>query len=347
MEERVFAVKVFYQSQNNAHEAVRLFNDRYPDKPIDRKYLRELMRKFEVTGNVGNVKRTGRPAVSEDKQIDILVDLQANPQQSTAELADQHDVPRSTVHKILKINKLHPYKLKMVHELSEDDPDRRLQFCDLMTERLQQNQIRVSNICFSDESTFFLNGHVHRHNHRYWSTENPHEFRETHTQRIQKVNVWAGILGNRVIGPIFLRENLRGERYLRMLQDEIFPEISQVAGNNIENVMFQQDGAPPHYYRPVSDFLNGHFPGRWIGRRGPVEWPARSPDLTPLDFFLWGYLKSKVYRTRPETIEELEQRITEVCRNITPETYENVRQEFHNRLFMCQEVNGEHFEHLI
>uniref|UniRef100_A0AAX7UMF9 Uncharacterized protein n=1 Tax=Astatotilapia calliptera TaxID=8154 RepID=A0AAX7UMF9_ASTCA len=49
---------------------------------------------------------------------------------------------------------------------------------------------------------------------------------------------------------------------------------------------FQQDGAPPHYGCQVRAFLDEQFPGKWIGRRGPVEWPPRSPDLTPLDFYL-------------------------------------------------------------
>ncbi|KAJ4432435.1 hypothetical protein ANN_21054 [Periplaneta americana] len=49
---------------------------------------------------------------------------------------------------------------------------------------------------------------------------------------------------------------------------------------------FQQNGATPHYGRRVMDFLNQMFPGRWIRRKGNIEWPARSPDLNPLDFFL-------------------------------------------------------------
>ena len=56
-----------------------------------------------------------------------------------------------------------------------------------------------------------------------------------------------------------------------------------------EDFYFQQDWAPPHYHCDVTSFLNERFPNGWIGRRGFVEYPPRSPDLTPLDFFLWGY----------------------------------------------------------
>ena len=60
-------------------------------------------------------------------------------------------------------------------------------------------------------------------------------------------------------------------------------------------VIFQQDGAPPHWGLEVRQFLNETFSDRWIGRDGPILWPPRSTDITPLDFFLWGcYVKDMV-----------------------------------------------------
>src|SRR5580765_6641648 len=85
------------------------------------------------------------------------------------------------------------------------------------------------------------------------------------------------------------------------------------------DMYFQQDGAPPHYSRLVTEHLNLTFPGRWIGRGGPINWPARSPDLTPLDFYLWGHLKEKVYHDRPTTPENMKERIRNACRDIRPE----------------------------
>ena len=61
----------------------------------------------------------------------------------------------------------------------------------------------------------------------------------------------------------------------------------------------------------VRDWLDENFDGGWIGRRGPIRWPARSPDLTPLDFWLWGYLKEKVYAEKLQSVEELKRLITE------------------------------------
>ena len=68
---------------------------------------------------------------------------------------------------------------------------------------------------------------------------------------------------------------------------------------------FQQDGAPPHYSRAARETLIIEFPDRWIGRGGLVNWPARSPDLTPSHFYLWGHMKSFVFETNVESEEDL------------------------------------------
>jgi hypothetical protein len=87
----------------------------------------------------------------------------------------------------------------------------------------------------------------------------------------------------------------------------------------INYLSLMQDGAPPHFALDVRDWLDRHFPGRWLGRRGPHERPARSPDLTPCDFFLWGWPKEEVYRTKPTTLNELEDRIRHVLTNVPQE----------------------------
>ena len=61
---------------------------------------------------------------------------------------------------------------------------------------------------------------------------------------------------------------------------------------------YQHDGCPSHTARIVSDFLSHEFEQNWIGYRAPIPWPARSCDLTPLDFFLWGRLKDLIFKRR-------------------------------------------------
>ena len=103
----------------------------------------------------------------------------------------------------------------------------------------------------------------------------------------------TGMWGDRIIGSIFIDETLNAKRYLSMLQ-EILSSLLNEEGDY--PVYFQQDGAPPHYGLKVCQYLDHQFLKVWIGQRGPVKWPPRSPNLSPLDFYLWGHLKAMVYQ---------------------------------------------------
>ena len=71
------------------------------------------------------------------------------------------------------------------------------------------------------------------------------------------------------------------------------------------------------------------------------------PDLTPLDFFLWGHVKQQVYATRPENVQDLKDRIERACRAVSPQVLRRVREAVLNRTVLCEERNGSHFEHLL
>ena len=104
-----------------------------------------------------------------------------------------------------------------------------------------------------------------------------------------------------------------------------------------------------HFSRVARQFLNRHFANKWIGRGGPVAWPARSPDLNPLDFHLWGHLKSIVYATSIENAEIPRNRIEQGSRQIreTPGMTERVIRSMTRRVQACLQMQGSHFEHLL
>ena len=97
-------------------------------------------------------------------------------------------------------------------------------------------------------------------------------------------------------------------------------------------IIFQQDGAPTHRASHVRQFLDATFPNRWIGRDGPTPWPPRSPDIAHLDFFLWGYVKDKVFSTPVPDITNLKARITDAFDTITGDMLENTWREIDYRL---------------
>lgn len=327
-------------------EVCNLFNAKYPERPITRSTVSKIVRKFRETGHVKQVPNAGRPKMNENVKLNIALSIEENVHNTSRQIALDNAVSQRSVLRVLRSEKYHPYKVQLHQELNEDDPDRRIQFCEIMQDRCNANQRFLRQILFSDEATFYLHGTVNRQNCRYWSRINPHWMMEAHTQRPQKLNVWAGVIGDHIVGPFFFNETLTGQRYLDFLRNDLMPALIAIFPNNAnpnlldENIWFQQDGAPPHFARPVRQFLDECFPRKWIGRRGEIEWPPRSPDLTPFDFFLWGYLKSKVYVNRPQNLEELQNRIRNEIDRITPQVISNVLEECLHRFAYCQAVGG-------
>ena len=110
-------------------------------------------------------------------------------------------------------------------------------------------------------------------------------------------------------------------------------------------IHFQQDGVPPQYLEEVREYLNTRFQGRWIGRATPIALPPRSPDLTLMDFFIWGIVKDRVFvPPLPANVVELRTRITAAVAKVTPEMLRSVWQETDYRWKVCRITNGSHIE---
>ncbi|GFW75190.1 uncharacterized protein TNCV_448951 [Trichonephila clavipes] len=92
--------------------------------------------------------------------------------------------------------------------------------------------------------------------------------------------------------------------------------IPELDNHDVQELWFQQDGATCHTARATIDLLKDTFGDRLISRFGPVNWPPRSCDLTPLDYFLWGYVTPLVYADKPQTLDHLEDNIRRVFAEI-------------------------------
>ncbi|OXU18325.1 hypothetical protein TSAR_009497 [Trichomalopsis sarcophagae] len=198
---------------------------------------------------------------------------------------------------------------------------------------------------FSDESTFNSIGHLNRHNSHYWSAINPHGMQQIDNQHRWNINFLCCIMNGNLMGPYFFEGNVNSESYLNLIENELPILLEHVDMNTRYRMWLQQDGAPPHYARIVRNFLNDRFPNRWIGRGGPIAWPRRSLDLTPLDFYLWGYLKDTVYRERPTTANDMRMRIQNACANIPRNVLIRTVEHFQQRLQLCLQVGEATFEH--
>jgi len=110
---------------------------------------------------------------------------------------------------------------------------------------------------------------------------------------------------------------------------------------------FLQDGATAHTARASMTVVRQMFPQHVVSHFGDVPWPPRSPDLSACDFFLWGYLKSKVYVRKPRTVDDLKVPIREEIATVPQEILVNVMQNFEERLRTSVRQEGRHLSDII
>lgn len=344
---------VYGESRQNSREAIRLYNERYPQRRTPSKNIFEhIVRRLRETGCLKPVKAdSGRTRFRRTVQVEeaVLNSVERDPNISTRIISNElGNISQPSVVRVLQEQQLKPYHFTRVQELLPTDYGPREVFCQWFLHQLQNDRRFSKRVLFTDEASFTRRGIVNFHNYHSWAEENPHALRIANSQHQFSINIWAGIVGNEIIGPVVLPNRLNGASYLNFLVHEL-PDILPLYLRDNNRLWFQHDGAPPHFAAEVRRFLNEAYGHRWIGRGGPVAWPPRSPDINPLDFYLWGHVKEIVYKTAVNTREELLQRIEEAFQRIRQNRTicARVRRSLTRRLRACNEADGGHFQHFI
>lgn len=352
-EHRAFVVEQFIKNGGSPINTQRAFRIRFAlgrrDPVPDKKTIYSWVSNFRQTGSALKRKPPGRPrtVTSPENVAAVRRSVQQSPRRSARKHAAALRVSDRSVRRILHRDlKMHPYKIMLVQELSERDFEVRMTLCQDMLRHVQREDV----VIFSDEAHFHLSGTVNKQNCRYWCEGNPQELhqRPLHSP---KVTVWCAIFNFGVIGPYFFEENgetvtVNSDRYCVMLRNFLQPKLGELF-HGLENVWFQQDGATAHTARRSLTLAREMFPGHVISLRGDIAWPPRSPDLTPCDFFLWGYLKSKVYQHRPQSLEALKEMIVQEVAAITPDMTRSVMENYRERLNQCVNNGGRHLSDIL
>jgi len=118
-----------------------------------------------------------------------------------------------------------------------------------------------------------------------------------------------------------------------------------------KDYIFQQDGSPAHH-KDVRGYLNRNFPQMWIGRTGKeddalMRWTTQSPDLTPCDFFFWGFVKDTVFvPPLPTNLQIFATVIAASVALVDRDMLTRVWNEVDYRIDVCRITKGGHIEHL-
>lgn len=350
VEKRVKIVELYLENNRSVTLTQRGYRRHFNVRDFPAKgTILELVRRFRRQGTVKDLPRGGRPSVRTEENIGFVMEsILENSGTSTRKRATQLGMSRSSVRRILKKN-LHmiPYKVQMVQELLPHDFQQRLTYALELQQMSREHDGFMHNLIMSDEAHFHLNGFINKQNCRFWGTENP---RELHQRQLhpQKCTVWCGVTSRAIIGPYFFENedgtaaSVNGERYRIMLNTFLRPAVER----NRE-MWFQQDGATAHTARATMELLREMFGDRIISRNSAFSWPPRSPDLTAPDFFLWGYLKGKVYVNKPETIQHLKQNIEAEIRELDPDILRKVMESVLGRAQRCEAENGGYLKDVI
>lgn len=313
-------IRIYGVAEGNGRAAQRLYEERFPNRrtPSHTIFAR-VDQRLRETGtftvnriNCGAQRNLRTPRFEEE----VLHRCEENPRTSTRAIAHAMGTNHMSVWQVLHEQQLHPYHPQRVQAMGPADFAPRVEFCRWYLQRCLEEPRFPRMILFSDEATFTRDGIFNCRNSHVWADENPHATISRAFQNRFAINMWAGIICDRLIGPYLLPPRLTGPIYLNFLE-EILPELLEDVPLDIRQQMWlQHDGAPAHFSVAVRAHLNETFGGRWIGRGGPVAWPPRSPDLTPLDFFLWGHMKSLVYETPVDSEEQLVARILAAAQDV-------------------------------
>ncbi|XP_054160040.1 uncharacterized protein LOC128958250 [Oppia nitens] len=358
-EEKVFIVKQYYLNQESPTEVIRKFKSEFGrNSTLSPSSVLRIIQKFNASGSVLDdpLHQKGRkPVVTDPETVEEVRQLfDEFPQTSTRRaaqiLSDRRQISHTTIHHILKSIDMFPYKIQITQKLGKYDIERRFDFANDVIQKIDTGAIDINKIWFSDEAHFWLEGYVNKQNCRQWGTQKP-EFSVAVPLHSKRVTVWCAMSANAIIGPIFLEESVTGIVYLDKC---IEPFIEIVDGmGKIDNYWFQQDGARAHRTMDVLDRIQKCFEDRVIGLDFPektgsgIDWPPYSPDLTPLDFFLWGYCKDRVYTNNPKNLIELKDSITHVISTISQDMLKRVSDGFEKRLRHLIANGGGTFENLI
>ena len=338
------------------------FQLKFPGVPAPHKRsCRKIILKIQTEHTAHNVNggRSGRKksARTDENVLLVMGSILETPRIGLRRRAPGLNLSVTSLHRILKIDiGLKAYHMQRRHQLQLPDFARRMTFARWYLQQLQHDPYFEDQVWWTDEAHIYMNRCFNSKNCIHWGSTKPTDVVEKPLHPT-KVTVWCAISSAGLIGPYFYEENGRnvtvtGVRYLDLLQQKFYPDLSDFTiSNQLDpDWFFMQDGARPHILTAARQFLEARFPSRTIGERLHTPWPARSPDMTPCDFFLWGWMKDGVNARMPITNRNmLKDAVIDVVSSLDPDMCKRACHSVKRRCekLLEPQVQGRHIEQLL
>ena len=206
--ERVCAVELFIRTGSITETQRRFRRERNQQEAPSPNPICRWIRQWSEEGSVTCKKPPGWPSSvhTPDNIAWVLTSVSCSPRRSARTHAQALRMSDSSVRRILRSDmSLHPYKLQVVHPLSNRDREMRLQFCRQFVGILTENPDLPNKLLMSDEAHFHLHGTVNKQNFRYCSAANPHQLHQRPTYD-PKVTLLCAVWSRGVTGPYFFED---------------------------------------------------------------------------------------------------------------------------------------------
>nr|CAH7734088.1 unnamed protein product [Callosobruchus chinensis] len=246
---------IYGEAKNNGRQAVRLYEQKFPNRRIPHhSTFASIEVRLRETRNLRTKRNNaGRPRTTRTVRIEeaILNNILERPSLSTRTIGKSINVSNNIVWRVLREQMLHPYK-----------------FCNWFIEKCREDRNFSKCILYTDEAKFTREGIYNSRNSHIWDEENPHCIRQQGFQSKFSVNVWAGIVGDCLIGPDMLPNKLNGTMYTRFLEEVLDGLLKDVPLNIRANIWFQHDGASVYFSRSARKFNQAVW--------GKMDWSWRT-----------------------------------------------------------------------
>lgn len=359
--DKFFAVEVYLQT-GSPGQAVTELMKKYGLKRnvLSGKMVRRWRDKLRNHGSLGHLKITagtgtpvGRPRTSRSQRNVTSVNdvVAANPELSVRRITQRvGPVSRESVRRILKFDLgLHPYHVALKHKLNDNDIQSRMAMCTWFVREIERQPAWLNDIWFSDESHFSLTGKVNSKNCVFWG-KNPPQFVYEKPLHDERCTAWLAMSSHGVIGPFWIEDdngqtvNVTTDSYGKVLR-KFWAALQR--RRQSATAWFQQDGATPHTSGLTMEWLGERFGNRIISRRSHHDWAPHSPDLNPLDFFVWGHIKGQIHTHEHQDLNELKASVVQAVRTIDGDMCKRAIANFSKRVRQCMAVHGKHIEQLM
>jgi hypothetical protein len=188
-----------------------------------------------------------------------------------------------------------------------------------------------------------LKQHPNKQNEIYWAPCDPGIDVECREQGGQKLMCWAGVVqGKTIIHWFDPNISVNGDTYLEMLKNVVWHQVRGVA--TTRNYWFQKDGATVHTTIRARPWLENKFGDRVFSRLTDRPWPAKSPDLSPLDFWFWSVAMAELRMVPPTTLNELKLAVEDFAESIDKEEISKAVRHIRSRAQLCRNLHGGAFE---